>query len=69
MTDRDVLGLEVWNLVIGWTDDDVKRDWRRLLFPIRHMEHELVSGGLHPLVSGLDVVNVSIQHIPVGERG
>jgi len=26
LTDRDVSGQEVWNLIIGRTDDDVERD-------------------------------------------
>ncbi len=68
-TDRDVSGPEVWNLIIGWMDDDVERDCRGLLSPVGHEQHELVGGGLHPLVSRLDIVNVSIQHVTVGERG
>ena len=68
-THGDVSGQQVWDLVVGGADDDVEGDVGGAAFSVRHAQDELVGGGLHALVPGLDVVHVAVKDVLVGEGG
>lgn len=59
----DVASNKLWNLIICWVNDDVEGDVGRVVFAIGHGNHELVSCGLHPLVSGLHIVHMAVSDV------
>ena len=68
-THGDVPGQQVGDLVVGGVDDDVEGHVGGAALSVGHAQDELVGGGLHALVSGLDVVHVAVQDVLVGEGG
>ena len=59
----DIASHKVWDLIVCWIDNNVEGHMRRTVFPIRHTEHELVDCGLHPLVSGLHIVHLTVNDV------
>lgn len=55
------------SLVVGGVNDDVEGDGGRLVPPVAHTDHQLVHGGLGPLVLCLDVVDVTRSEVEQAE--
>lgn len=65
----NVVSHDFWDFIIHWINDDVEGDVGGAMFSIWYAEYELVSCGFHPLVSGLYIVNMTLNDVFVRKRG
>lgn len=61
----DVVSHKLWGFIICGVYNDVERDMGGAVFAVCDTEHQVVSCWLHPLMSGLHIVDMTLHDVLV----